>query len=194
MIHLVYRPKEGIADYILMALGWNLIALYFMLSGFTFSAGKRTVKENYLNRLKHLLLPAVVTEIVLLSFGGIYCVFVHGYNLNDWLHDVMVTALRPEFCRNISADWGNGSLLFDDLSPSWFIWTMAWTELLFFPLAEFCIGKPASRWWITMAVLTGVQIVLYIFVSPVSWELQLVPLFTIFMLIGAKVREKKNKA
>ena len=191
VIHLVYRPKQGAADCVLMSLGWLIISLYYMLAGYNFTAGKRTVVQNYYNRIKNLLFPAIVAELVLLAVGGAYCAFVHGYSAVDWVHDIAVTFLRPEFCVTISPEWGNGGVLFDALSPSWFIWTMVWTELFFFPLAQISIGKQRSRWWIITATLFALQILLYIFVPPVSSEIQLLPLFTIFMLIGAKLREMK---
>ena len=188
-VHLVYRTKAGAADLILRSLGWLFIAVYYMLAGYSYTNGKRTVTQNWLHRLKTLVLPAVSTEAIMLVIGGLYCALFHGYTLTDWLHDVTVTVIRPELGMMISEEWGRGGVLFENLSPSWFVWTLAWTELLFFPLAQISTGKGKARWWITAAALTIVQILLYVFVSPVSWQLQLVPLFTLFMLMGAKLRE-----
>lgn len=191
VIHLLYRPQNSAADYFLRAVGWLYISLFFMLAGYSFTAGKRSTGENYLHRIRTLLLPAVIIEAAFFVFGGVYCVFAHGYTFTDWWHDLAVTALRPELCVQFSEEWGHGGVLYENLSPSWFIWSMCFTELAFFPFAKLCIGKPHIRWWLTVGALTAIQIPLYVFVSPISHQLQLIPLFTVFMLIGAKVREAK---
>ena len=188
-IHLVYRTKSGAADYVLRSLGWSLISVFFMMSGYFFTAGKRKVIQSWLHRLRYRVLPVVLAEFLLLVIGGVYCAFVHGYDFSDWLHDVAVTFLRPEWTVRISGEWGNGGVLYDNLSPAWFLYTLIWTELVFFPIAAWCEGgKRKVRWWTAVIVLTAVQVPLYIFVSPVSWQLQLIPLFTVFMLVGAKLR------
>ncbi|MBP5605886.1 MAG: acyltransferase [Ruminiclostridium sp.] len=192
VFHLLYRTRNGAADYLIRMLVWSVIPIYFTLAGYSFTPGKRTVLQSYLHRAGHILLPAIITELVLISVGGVYCVFAHGYSAGDWIHDAAVTALRPEWCVNISEEWGNGGVLYNNLSPAWFIWTMAWTELVFYPLAAWCCGgNSRCRRLIAVIALTAIEIPLYIFVSPVSWELQLVPLFTVFMLVGAKIRDMK---
>ncbi|MBO6302361.1 MAG: hypothetical protein J6N15_08000 [Ruminiclostridium sp.] len=189
VIHLVYRPQNGAADYLLRAAGWFLISVYLMMAGYSFSAGKRTPVQNYLHRLRTLVLPAVIIDAALFAVGGAYCALVHGYTFADWWHDLAVTALRPELCTHISPEWGSGGVLFNNISPSWFIWTMAFTELVFFPAAQLCARKGRTFRLCAVGALTAVQIPLYIFVSPLPHQLQLIPLFTAFMLIGAQLRD-----
>ncbi|MBO6229467.1 MAG: hypothetical protein IK990_13835 [Ruminiclostridium sp.] len=189
-VHLIYRTESGLANHIFRALGWLLIGLFFMLSGYTYSTGKRTVRQSCNARLRYLLFPAAITEIILLIVGGLYCMLFHGYALSDCLHDALVTFLRPELCVLISEEWGQGGFLYNNLSPSWFIWSMLWTELIFIPTAEWCgKGDLKVRGCISAFVLTAVQIPIYMFVSPLPWLLQLVPLFTVFMLMGMLLHE-----
>ena len=77
-IHLVYRTKSGAADYVLRSLGWSLISVFFMMSGYFFTAGKRKVIQSWLHRLRYRVLPVVLAEFLLLVIGGVYCAFVHG--------------------------------------------------------------------------------------------------------------------
>jgi len=186
--HLVYRPQDGIPDMMIKSLGWALIALYFMISGYTFKPGK-TVIENYKRRLLGLILPVFLGELLLLGIGGIYCRLVHGYNSRDVLHDAAVTFLRPEITTKISSEWGEGGILFCNLSPVWYIWALAWTLLIFYPLAKLVSGRSTKVWLAVVLGLMAVQIPLYLFVEPLPWSLIIVPLFTVFMLIGVKIKE-----
>ncbi len=186
--HLVYRPMDGIPDKMIMSLGWALIALYFMISGYVFKPGK-TVIENYRRRLLGLILPVFLGELVMLGIGGIYCKFVHGYTARDILHDAAVTFLRPEITMNISPRWGEGGILFFNLSPVWYIWALAWTLLLFYPLAKLVSGRSTKVWLAVVLGLMAVQIPLYLFVEPLPWCLGVIPVYTVFMLIGVKIKE-----
>ena len=189
-VHLIYRTELGLANHIFRALGWLLIGLFFMLSGYTYSTGKRTVRQSYIARLRYLLLPAAITEIILLLVGGLYCMLFRSYALSDCLHDAFVTFLKPELCVLISEEWGQGGFLYSNLSPSWFIWSMLWTELIFIPTAEWCgKGNPKVRGLISALVLTAVQIPIYMSAVHLPWLIQLIPLFTVFMLMGMMLRE-----
>ena len=187
--HLVYRSMDGIADNMIRGMGWAYIGIFFLLSGYTFSR-QDSVMQSYKKKVLGLLLPALMLELVLLTLGGIYCIFVHDYTFQDILHDAAVTVLRPEITTRISAEWGNGGVLFLNLSPVWFIWGMLWTELFFFPLRKLLDGKGEVIWCAAMLLLMGIQIPLYICMEPAPWGLTLVPTYLQFMLIGAKLREK----
>ena len=191
VFHLVFRPMLGVADYVIKALGWAVIGIFFILAGYN-SKVEIEVKENYKRRIVRLLIPVFITELILLTLGGIYCILVHDYKISDVFHDGIVVFLRPELSSKIAgsgADWGQGGTLFNNLSPSWYIWSMVWTELFFHPLRKLIKGKGEKAWIILFLILLGIQVPLYVFLPPASWNLTIVPTFIMFMLIGAKLRE-----
>jgi fucose 4-O-acetylase-like acetyltransferase len=108
------------------------------------------------------------------------------------LHDAVVTFLRPEITTRISGNWGDGGVLFFNLSPVWFVWSMGWTELFFHPLRNLTIGKGKGQmaWIALVLVLLTIQIPMYVFLRPAPWCLTILPVFLLFMLIGAKLRDR----
>ena len=185
--HLVYRAQDGIPDKIIRSLGWALIAVFFMLSGY-FSNPDKGVLNNYKRRFLGLMFPAMMAELFLLGVGGIYCRFFHEYSTRDILHDAAVTFLRPEITTKISTEWGEGNTLFLNLSPVWYIWALGWTLILFYPIEKLVIGK-SLKWLAMVLFLIGIQIPIYLYVDALPWSLKIVPVFTVFMLIGMKARE-----
>ena len=192
VFHLVFRPMLGVADYVIKALGWAFIGIFFLLAGYN-SKPDREVRENYKHRIVRLLIPVVITEFVLLTLGGIYCILVHHYKISDVFHDAVVIFLRPELSSRIAAgsggDWGQGSVLFNNLSPVWYVWSMVWTELFFHPLRKLIEGRGEKAWIILFLILLAIQVPMYVFLQPAPWSLTIVPTFVMFMLIGAKLRE-----
>ena len=130
VFHLVYRTQDGLADKMIRSLGWALIAVFFMMSGY-FSNPDKGLLNTYKRRLLGIVFPAMMAELFLLGVGGVYCHFVHGYTNRDILHDAAVTFLRPEITMQISEKWGGGGLLFNNLSPVWYIWALSWTMLIY---------------------------------------------------------------
>lgn len=188
--HLVFFVENSIPDKMVCSIGWGFIGIFFVLSGYT-CRQEGSVTETYRRRLRLVILPSILLEIVLLILGGVYCKFVHDYTLTDVLHDTAVTFLRPEITTHISETWGEGGYLFNTLSPVWFIWTMGWTELLFHPLRKWLVGKGEKVWIPVLLFLIAIQIPMYVFLDPAPWGLTIVPTFLIFMLMGAKLREWK---
>jgi len=188
--HLVFFVENSIPDKMVCSLGWAFIGIYFLLSGYT-CRQEGSVTEAYRRRFGQIILPSILLEIVLLLLGGIYCIFVHDYTVTDVLHETAVTFLRPEITVHISESWGVGGLLFNNLSPVWFIWSMAWTELFFHPLRKWITGKGGKVFLPVFILLVAVQIPMYVFLEPAPWGLTIVPTYLIFMLMGAKLREWK---
>ena len=190
--HIVFRSMDGIPDKTIRSLGWAFIGIFFLLSGYTCRVDI-SVKECYRRRVMNLLIPVIMLEIVLLVLGGAYCILFHDYTTKKVLYDSVVTFLRPEISTRISSGWGEGGILFYNLSPVWFIWSMAWTELFFHPLRMLTIGKGKGTlsWVILVFVLLVIQVPMYVFLRPAPWGLTIVPTYLLFMLIGAKLRDRK---
>lgn len=186
--HIVYRSMNGIPDQLIRSWGWAFIGVFFLLSGYTCRQAK-SVRESYKRRVLGLVLPVIIVEFLLLFFGGLYCIFVHDYSVKSVLYDALVTFLRPEITTRISSQWGEGGILFFNLSPVWFIWSMAWTELFFHPLRLLIVGKGEKVWLLLLTGLIAIQVPMYVFLPPASWGLTVIPTYLIFMLMGAKLRE-----
>ncbi|MBR3539441.1 MAG: hypothetical protein IKN79_10285, partial [Eubacterium sp.] len=56
------------------------------------------------------------------------------------------------------------------------------------PIEKLVIGK-SLRWLALVLFLIGIQIPIYLYVDALPWSLKIVPVFTVFMLIGMKARE-----
>ncbi len=186
--HLVYRQQDGFADHLIRSAIWLFMPLYFIISGYLSDSKGRTVPQQLLRKVKNILVPVVISCCILLVLGGIYCVLFHDFTMTDWIRDVVHTFLRPEFSEKLFPEWGTGGILFLNISPVWFIWTMMWAELLFIPLADKVISDE-KKTGITAVILILIQIPLYICIEPLSWSLNLVPIYVVCMLVGARVRE-----
>ena len=188
LYHLVFRPMNSIPDKMIRSLGWAMIAVYFMFSGYI-SKPEKGILACYRRRTLGLILPIFFGELVLLFLGGMYCRATHDYSARDILHDAAVTFLRPEITSQISSEWGEGGVLFIHLSPVWFIWAMGFTELLYYPLAKLLAKRSLKIWVPAILGLMAIQIPLYICLEPYSWCLTVIPIYAVFMLIGLKLKE-----
>ena len=188
--HLVYRPENGIADIILCECIWLFIPFFFLLSGFNFKEG-RTISENINHRLKALLFPALKYTAVILFLGGIYCIIFHGYSADDVLKDAVFTYLRPEFSSMLFPEWGNTGVLFECLSPVWFVWTMILSFLIFYPAERYAL-KSTKSLCVSCAVLLTAGIMLYGFGEKVSWSMTATPVYAAIMLCGVWLSREQN--
>ena len=188
VFHIVYRSMHGIADNLICSLGWAFIPVFFLMSGYT-CRPDTSVRVSYRKRVMGLLLPVILTEFVLILLGGIYCILFHDYSVKDVLHDALVTFLRPEITTKISDQWGGGNLLFFNLSPVWFIWSLIWAELVFHPIRKLIHGRKCIVWISVMLLLFVIQIPMYCFLDPAPWGLTILPVYILFMLMGLKLRE-----
>jgi fucose 4-O-acetylase-like acetyltransferase len=185
--HLVHREKDGLVDLAIRESIYLAIPLFFLISGYFYSYKKRTVKDSIKHRIKNLLLPAVISMAVLLLIGLVYFHFVYKYTFDKWLGDVLFTYLRPEFVQHFTMKWGDGGQLFFNLSPVWFIWTMFFSALVFFPAAEIAF-KSFIHYIVTFLVLFATGSALYLLFPPMPWSITLAPMYAAIMLLGAGLR------
>lgn len=87
--HLVYRPKDGVADQIISECIWLILPFFFLMSGYNFKKNC-SFRDNITHRIKAMLIPALKYTAVLLVLGGIYCAFFHSYTVKDWLRDYIL--------------------------------------------------------------------------------------------------------
>ena len=189
VFHIVFRSMNGIPDKVICSLGWGFVSTFFVLSGYTCRI-HADVLDSYKRRIVGLILPVLVIELVLLTLGGLYCMAVHGYTFRDVIHDVIITFLRPEVTTRINGTWGGGGILFTNLSPVWFVWSMVWTELFFHPLKRLIFGKKERVWVCFVIALFLIQNPMYVLLKPAPWGLTILPTYLLFMMIGLKLRER----
>ncbi len=189
--HLVYRSQGGAVDQMIRESIWGLIPFFFIISGYFYDGKPGNVMQNIRKRARKIFIPVVLSEAALLVVFGVYFAVLHGYSFADWLIEVMYTYIRPELSNVIMRALGgpeNASKdLFANLSPVWFIWTMCFTYLLFYPVAEFAI-RSSRNFVISCVMLIAGGTVIYTILPPLSWGLHCVPAYTVIMLISYKVK------
>ncbi len=186
--HLVYRSKDGLMDNAIRECIWGLIPFFFMITGYYYIPGRFSISEEIKRKIKTLLLPAVYITGTLLVIFGIYCAFVHGYTLSIWFNDVVYTYLRPEFTNMLMKAIGKPTdsygVLYLNITPVWFIWSMFFGCLLFYPAASISYRKPFNYVFVIIVNLIFGTL-LYVFLPPLSWNLNQVPIYVVIMLIAS---------
>ena len=190
LYHLIYRVQDGIGDRILCGFVYLFIPLFFLLTGYFYRKKDGSLIPAIIRRMKALILPAVLTVgVLLLLFGPYYLAFHEEYSVSVWLGDILTTYLRPQLMLLIAPN-GSVGLLYHNLSPVWFIWTMGFASLIFYPIAGLLYDS-TKKLCIAAGVLVVTGAILYALVPELSWSLQLAPLYAGIMLIGAILGKHK---
>ena len=190
--HLVYRAKDSIADQFIRECIWLVIPFFFVVSGYNYVSGKRTLKQNIVHRLQSLLFKTLKYTLVLLALGGVYCVVVHDYTIKDWLRDIIFTYLRPEFSAIVLPEWGYGGILFENISVVWFVWTMIFAYIIFYLVVELVLKSKLNS-FLCVVIFLFVGISLYDIADKISWSLTLTPVYAAIMLCGVYVAKISSK-
>ena len=182
--HLVYRKMHGVIDNLIREMIYLSIPMFFMLAGYFYKNGKNLI-STLAHRMKKLVLPAAVTmAVLLLLFGPYFMLTRESFTAKNWLGEALLTYLRPELMEQIAPEFGSGDQLFFNLSPVWFIWTLAWASLLFYLVVYFVYDSDVKM-LISSLLLIAVGCVLYVLVDPLSWSLQITPLYAGLIMLGA---------
>lgn len=180
--HIVYTQENGPADMIMRQSVWFAVPFFFLLSGYLY---KIIEHHNLVRRVKILLIPSLEYTFSLLVIGGIYCMFFHSYTFKDICIDAVYTYLRPEFSTKLIPlemyYWDR--LLYDIISQVWFIWTMIFTQPVFYFFVRYTYNNFRNL-FIVCAVMLLISFMLYDYSSYVSWSLTLVPVYAAIMLAG----------
>lgn len=189
--HLVYRPKDGVADNLIREAIWLEIPFFLFISGFYYKAGQRKVGEYISHKVETLLIPTLKYTATLLILGGVYCAFVHDYTWQNFFRDVIFTYLRPEFSSLIIPEWGYGGILFENISAVWFVWTMMFASSLFYKL-EGIFGKATKSRIAVSIILILISMAVYPVRKYFSWNLTGVPAFVAIMVLSSYFVIKVN--
>ena len=179
--HIVYTPENDFAYRLSNESIWFAIPFFFLLSGYLY----RVERYNLIYRVKALLIPSLVCTSLLLVIGGAYCMLFHSYTINDIFIDFVYTYLRPEFSAKLIPINMNywDRLLYDVISPVWFIWTLILTLPVFYFFMRFT-SHSFRNLFIICAVMLLISFMLYDYRNYFSWSLTLVPVYAAVMLAG----------
>ncbi len=184
--HLIYRAKGSMFDNIVREIGYLAIPMFFCLAGYFYRDITGSLMSGIRTRIRKLLLPVLAVSGMLLLLFGPYYMLVHHYTVHDWLGDVLMTYLRPELMAILLPEF-SGGLLFNNISPVWFIWTLLFSTLLFFLCMEFAKKSNAGLIMTTIALL-AIGTVMYVLIPAFSWCLQMTPLYAGIMMLGAVLK------
>ncbi len=187
--HLIYRTEDSIFDCIVNASATGFVIAFFILSAYVYNPEKRSIKDEYINKIKGLFLPTILVAGGASIIGGIYCHFIHNYTFSQWVRNVSYTFLRFELSDRIYGGFDAvEDVLYLDLSPTWFIWTMLWTFVLFIPLAKLLHKKGAIATICNTAIFI-IGTIIYVNVNQSPWNIAHVPLYLALMLFTQQAKE-----
>ena len=164
------------------------LAAFFFFSGYFHRPGKRTFGQNLKTRAKALLIPLFKYSIFFWAVGSVYLVATGGAPVSETLY-----CLRNFFggCiwnRTIQNwfGWEYYSLgkRYFFLADFWFLIAMMFASILFLVVVDFVVK---SKWKTLVAALALFTVtgILRGFAIDLPYNLQLIPFWTAFMLLGA---------
>ncbi len=181
--------KTTVIDHIL----FPLLAAFFIFSGYFYKPGKKTFKENILSRARSLLIPFVKYGVIFWFVGSVYMLITKQINLTE-----AFGCLRNFFggviWNRVIQNWFHWEYYklgsrYMYLAGLWFLPAMFFASALFFPVADRTLGsdKKTIGAAVLLFALTGI---LRQFKVDLVYNLQIVPFWAAFMLLGAFSRQK----
>ena len=168
--------------------------IFFFFSGFFYRPGKRTLWENIKNRLKATMAPFLRFSMAFWIVGSVYLIIAGQETVMEALW-----CLRNFFggCiwnRVVQGwfGWEYHSLgsRYMYLADFWFLLALMLSSLLFFPVADAVLPSRAKT-GAAVVLLFAVTGVLRAFAVSLPYNLQLIPFWTAFMLLGAWAGKEK---
>ncbi len=182
--HLIYRNQGSVLDEIIREFIYFGLPVFMLLSGYFYCFSNEDVFGMFWCRMKQIVLKTCLITGVLLILFGPYFMLVHGYTMRSWVNDVVTTYLRPELVAKIAPSFGETGQLFNNLSPVWFMWTLAWATIVFY-LVMYFVRKRTWMMGVSAVVLMIIGAVFYVKIPPQSWSIHLAPLYAGIMMLGA---------
>ena len=177
-----------------MQAGETMLMLFFFCSGYFYKPGKRTIGENIRNRLKATMIPFVGYALLFWLIGSVWMVAAGTESMME-----AIWCLRNFFggCiwnRVIQGWFGweyhNLGSRYPFLADFWFLLALLLASMLFFLIADRVLssrGKTLASAAVLLAV-TGVLQALHV---DLPYNLQLIPFWTVFLLLGAMAGQMK---
>lgn len=186
VFHLVYRMQDGAFDIAVREAAYLSLSVFMLFSGYFYNQDNRII-EIVSKRNKKLLLPVIITMLALLALFGPYYILTHNYTLEMWFLDGSMVFLRPELIAVFNPDYTGGQL-FNNLSPVWFIWTLAFSRAIFILVMKI-VKTSRIKFILSFSALVIIGCITYVHIQPLPWSLTLTPLCAAIMMIGAALHE-----
>ena len=189
--HLIYRKQNGMMDMLIKESIYVSIPLFVLIAGYFYREGNGSIIMDVAKRMKKLVLPPIFIDAILLLIGGPYFMLVHGYGVKDWAYDSLMTYLRPELMSRLVPDYVGGDL-FNNLSPVWFIWALAFSTIEFIIVMRIIRGKKEeadiTSLVISMIIFMIIGSILFVYSPALSWSLHVTPMYAGIMIMGVLIR------
>lgn len=166
----------------------SLLIAFFFFSGYFYKVGKRTVGESIKTRFKATMFPFVKYSLIFWTAGSAYLLAAGLETIKDAL-----CCLRNFYAgciwNRVIQDWFSWDYhslgkRYMFLADFWFLLALFLASVLFFVLAKFVLP---SKWKTITAtvVLFAVTGVLRAFAVSLPYNLQIVPFWAAFLLLGS---------
>lgn len=169
-------------------LGDAMLMAFFVFSGYFYRPGKRTLSENIKTRLRATMLPFVKYSTIFWIIGSVYLLVTHQETILD-----AFCCLRNFYAgciwNRVIQGWFNwdyhslgGRYMY--LADFWFLIALFISSLLFSFIADATLSsrKKVIGAAVLLFTITGT---LRTFAISLPYNIQLVPFWTAFMLLGA---------
>ena len=165
-----------------------ILVAFFFFSGYFHKPGKKSLGENLKSRVKSLLVPFFKYSLFFWSVGSIYLVASGGAPVAETFYCLRNFYGGCIWNRTIQNwfqwDYYHLGKRYLFLADFWFLLIMMLASILFFLLVDHII-KSKGKTLLTAAVLFAVTGVLRAFTIDLPYNLQMVPFWAAFMLLGA---------
>lgn len=177
-----------LAKTVVIHLAESMMIAFFFFSGYFYRPGRRTLGENIKTRLKATMLPFVKYSTVFWIIGSIYLLVTHQETILDALCCLRNFYAGCIWNRVIQGwfNWDYHSLgsRYIFLADFWFLIALFLSSLLFFPIADATLSSRKKAIG-AAALLFATTGILRAFAVSLPYNIQLVPFWTAFMLLGA---------
>lgn len=155
------------------------IVAFFLLSGYL-SKERNSYWSSIKKKSKRVLLPYFVNSLILLI---IYAV------LNSFSSDYIITSLLGVLYSRNSIYIGGESIMVSGNAPLWYLTSFFSTSILFHAVIGY-YSRSFRKGLCLLAVLISVSIALSSIPILLPWSIDMVPFFTVVMLIGYSLKNK----
>ncbi len=204
VFHLIYRHHDSMFDLVVREMIYLSMPLFMFFAGYFSKDIEGSFLAGLGKRLKKVSLPSlIVTLVLLICFGPYYLLMYEDYSMKVWIGDFLQTYLRPELMEKILPEYTGGQLS-RNISAVWFIWALSFATIVFFIAIRFTGDKlsnnaskdisekssdiTAKSIGVT-TILLVLGVILYVIIPPLSWSLQLAPLYAGIMMLGTILKK-----
>lgn len=168
------------------------LLMFFCLSGYFYSPGKRTYGQSLVTRLKGLMIPFVIYSVIFWVIGTIYHMIANQLTMFEalcCLRNFFGGCIWNRTIQNaFNWDYHHLGSLYMFLADFWFLLALMFAFILFLAFADWAL-KSHVKTLITIAVLIGVEAVLLHFNVVLPYNIQNTPYFAMLLLLGAYMRK-----